>query len=177
VCGTNRVEHVEEVAAAVRKGPADEAMKDAILRDAVDLGQYVCRQCGVCTPALMDTVRLEGTYDRQMIDYLPHDPADYALRVRLAHWFAGRERAAAHFAATGYDPAALIADAEQLKCPYGIDVASCGACGLAGRLCFGLGCPDRCVDGAVSCSTCGTFRGRCRSRLRSPAAHQSQSRP
>jgi uncharacterized protein len=122
VCGTNRVEHVEEVAAAVRKGPADEATKEAILRDAVDLGQYVCRQCGRCTPALMDTFRLEGTYDRQMIDYLPHDPADYALRVRLAHWFAGRERAVAHFAAADYDAATLIEDAEQIDCRYGIDV-------------------------------------------------------
>jgi hypothetical protein len=58
-----------------------------------------------------------------MVDYLPHDPADYALRVRLAHWFAGRERAVTHFATTGYDPAALIADAQQITCPYGIDVA------------------------------------------------------
>ncbi|HUT20938.1 MAG TPA: aldo/keto reductase [Anaerolineae bacterium] len=123
VCGTNRVEHVEEVAAAVREGPADEAMKGAILRDAVDLGQYVCRQCGDCTPALMDTFRLEGVYDRQMIDYMAHDPADYALRVRLAHWFAGRERAVAHLTAAGYDPQSLIADAGQIECPYGIDVA------------------------------------------------------
>jgi len=122
VCGANRVEHVKEVAAAVRRGPAGEALKEAILHTAVDLGRYVCRQCGTCTPALMDTFRLEGTYDRQMIDYLPHDPADYALRVRLAHWFAGRERAVAHFATAGYDPATLIADAQQIECPYGIDV-------------------------------------------------------
>jgi hypothetical protein len=122
VCGTNAVEHVEQVAAAVRKGAADEALKKEILRDAVDLGQYVCRQCGGCSKALMDVFRLEGVYDRQMIDYLPHDPANYALRVRLAHWFAGQERATEAFAAAGYDADELIEEAEGVDCPYGIDV-------------------------------------------------------
>ena len=51
-----------------------------------------------------------------------HDPADYALRARLAHWFGGRERAAELFAAAGYDPETLIADAAGVDCPYGIDV-------------------------------------------------------
>ena len=59
VCGANSVEQVEQVAAAVRKGPADPQLQQAILRDAVDLGQYVCRQCGECPPDLMDTFRLE----------------------------------------------------------------------------------------------------------------------
>jgi predicted aldo/keto reductase-like oxidoreductase len=122
VCGTNTVAHVNEVAAAVRKGPADAALREEILRDAVDLGAYVCRQCGVCPDALMDTFRLEGIYDRQMMDFLPHDPADYALRVRLSHWFSGRERAAGLFEAAGYDAAALIGDAGAVTCPYGIDV-------------------------------------------------------
>jgi predicted aldo/keto reductase-like oxidoreductase len=122
VCGANTVEHVQQVAAAVRKGPADEALREAIFRQAVDLGQYVCRQCGVCPPALMDTFRLEGNYDRQMIDYLPHDPADYALRTRLAHWFAGRERAAGEFATAGYSAEQLVADAQRVDCPYDIDV-------------------------------------------------------
>jgi hypothetical protein len=107
----------------VRKGPADGAMRETILRDAVDLGQYVCRQCGGCPEALMDVFRLEGVYDRQMIDCLPHDPANYALRVRLAHWFAGRERAAESYGAAGYDGETLIASAKGVACPYGIDVA------------------------------------------------------
>jgi predicted aldo/keto reductase-like oxidoreductase len=123
VCGTNSVEQVEEVAAAVRKGAADERLREEILRDAVDLGEYVCRQCGACSSALMGVFQLEGVYDRQMIDYLPHDPANYALRVRLAHWFAGRERAQAAFAAVGHDAAGLIREAETVECPYGIDVA------------------------------------------------------
>jgi len=122
VCGTNAVEHVQQVAAAVRKGPADESEQAAILRDAVDLGQYVCRQCGVCSQTLMKVFELEGLYDRQMIDQMEHDPANYALRVRLAHWFNGRERATETFAAAGYDPAALLAEAQGVACPYQIDV-------------------------------------------------------
>ena len=122
VCGTNAVEHVQQVAAAVRKGPADEAEQARILRDAVDLGRYVCRQCGDCSQALMDVFQLEGLYDRQMIDQMAHDPADYALRVRLAHWFAGRERATETFGAAGYDPETLLAEAAGVDCPYQIDV-------------------------------------------------------
>jgi hypothetical protein len=114
---------VQQVSAAVRKGPADRATRESILRDAADLGQYVCRQCGVCTDSLMEVFRLEGLYDRQMIDGLPHDPANYALRVRLAHWFAGRERATEAFAAAGHRPEALLAAASKAACPYGIDVA------------------------------------------------------
>jgi predicted aldo/keto reductase-like oxidoreductase len=123
VCGTNAVEHVEQVAAAVRKGPADQAARDEILREAIDLGVYVCRQCGTCPNTLMDLFRLEGLYDRQMIDFLPHDPANYALRVRLAHWFGGRERATEAFASAGYQASALLAGAADVGCPYGIDVA------------------------------------------------------
>jgi uncharacterized protein len=123
VCGTNAVEHVQQVAAAVRKGPANAAEQKAILRDAVDLGQYVCRQCGGCSEALMDVFRLEGLYDRQMIDQMAHDPANYALRVRLAHWFAGRERATELFSVAGYKREALLAAAEGVECPYNIDVA------------------------------------------------------
>jgi len=122
ICGTNTAEHVRQVVAAVHKGPADEALRGRVLKEAVDLGQYVCRQCGQCPTDLMDTFRLEGTYDRQMIDYLPHGPEEYAVRTRLAHWFGGRERAASQFAATGYRPEALVAAAGQVRCPYGIDV-------------------------------------------------------
>jgi hypothetical protein len=114
---------VQQVADAVRKGPAEVSAREAILRDAIDLGQYVCRQCGACPEPLMDVFRLEGLYDRQMIDCLPHDPANYALRVRLAHWFGGRERATEAFASAGYEPEALLGAAGTVDCPYNIDVA------------------------------------------------------
>ena len=119
ICGANAVEHVRQVAAAVASGPADAAECERILRDAPELGNYVCRRCGKCPAELMDAFRLEGVYDRQMVDYLPHDPADYALRQRLAKWFSGDKAAVAEFT---YDPAALIAAAEGVDCPYDIDV-------------------------------------------------------
>ncbi len=123
VCGMNRVEHVYEAAAALAKGAADEEERAAILRDAPELGDYVCRQCGGCSEALMALFRLEGYVDRQMIDYLPHDPADYALRLWLAHWFDLTETARRRYAEAGWDEAALVAEAKDVVCPYDIDVA------------------------------------------------------
>jgi uncharacterized protein len=123
ICGMNRVEHVYEAAAALAKGPADADEREAILRDAPELGDYVCRQCGGCSDDLMALFRLEGYVDRQMIDYLPHDPADYALRLRLAHWFDFTDTARARFAEAGRDVDALRAEAAEIACPYGIDVA------------------------------------------------------
>jgi hypothetical protein len=66
--------------------------------------------------------RLEGYVDRQMIDYLPHDPANYALRRRLAHWFSLEDIARQRFAESGWDIEALRKEAAERECPYGIDV-------------------------------------------------------
>jgi hypothetical protein len=123
ICGMNRVSHVYEAAAALAQGAADEEERKAILKNAPELGTYVCRQCGVCSDALMDLFRLEGYVDRQMIDYLPHGPADYALRLRLAHWFDLTDIARERFAAAAWDPDALMAEAKTIACPYDIDVA------------------------------------------------------
>jgi len=123
VCGTNTVEQVRQVARAVRNGPADEAARDAILTEAVELGRYVCRRCGDCPAELMEAFGLEGVFDRQMVDFLPHGPADYALRQRLAHWFGKRDEARAAFATMPVDPDKLIAAAEAVRCRYAIDVA------------------------------------------------------
>jgi hypothetical protein len=71
----------------------------------------------------MALFRLEGQVDRQMIDYLPHDPADYALRVRLSHWFDWVDAARARFAEAGWDVDTLQSEAAGVVCPYGIDVA------------------------------------------------------
>jgi uncharacterized protein len=122
ICGMNTVDHVYEAAAALAKGPANEAERAAILKDAPELGAYVCRQCGGCSQALMDLFRLEGHVDRQMIDYLPHDPANYALRLRLAHWFDLTEIARQRYAEAGWDDQALQAEADGVSCSYGINV-------------------------------------------------------
>jgi hypothetical protein len=122
ICGSNSVAQVKEVAAAVREGPADEDLQAEILRDALELGDYVCRQCGICPRALMNLFRLEGVFDRQMYDYLPHNPADYALRRRLGPWFHAEEIAKKAFVTMGHERENLVAAAEEIDCPYGIDV-------------------------------------------------------
>jgi len=121
VCGMNSGDHVHQAAAALARGPADAEERAAILRDAPELGNYVCRQCGGCSAALMALFRLEGHVDRQMIDYLPHDPANYALRVRLAHWFDLKAEAQKRYAAARWEDEALMTMAA-VDCPYGIDV-------------------------------------------------------
>ena len=122
VCGMNSVEHVRQVAAAVRRGAADEAERERILKDAPELGAYVCRQCGDCTARLMELFRLEGYCDRQMVDYLEHDPANYALRLRLSKWFALEGKAKEIYGKRGWKRGDLLADAGKVTCPYGIDV-------------------------------------------------------
>ena len=123
VSGMNSPDHVYQAAEAVCKGRADEKEIAEILRNAPELGQYVCRQCGKCSDKLMKLFRLEGYCDRQMIDYLPHDPADYALRVRLSKWFSLEETAIEQFNRLSLDSETLIAEAQTVRCPYSIDIA------------------------------------------------------
>jgi hypothetical protein len=70
----------------------------------------------------MRLFRLEGYVDRQMIDYLTHDPADYALRLRLSGWFELAGVARQQFAEANWDVDSLLSEAEKVNCPYGIDV-------------------------------------------------------
>ncbi len=122
VCGTNSPRQVREVAAAVGRGPASDAEYRQFLRDAPALGRYVCRRCGACPDELAETFRLEGLLDRQMMDFLPHGPAELALRKTLSGWFGKADDARAAFAELGASPAALLAAAGEVACPYGIDV-------------------------------------------------------
>ena len=122
VCGMNTVEHVDQAVEAICAGAATEAERLEILRTAPELGTYVCRQCGACPGSLMHLFRLEGYHDRQMIDYLEHDPADYALRLRLAGWFALSEHAKVEYERVGWDQRELEDAAGLVECPYGIDV-------------------------------------------------------
>jgi len=122
VCGMNSVEHVDQAVEAISAGPANDEERAEILRSAPELGAYVCRQCGACPASLMHLFRLEGYFDRQMIDYLEHDPANYALRLRLAKWFALADHAQAEYAQAEWKDDDLVADAEKVECPYGIDV-------------------------------------------------------
>jgi aryl-alcohol dehydrogenase-like predicted oxidoreductase len=123
VSGMNSPDHVYQAADAICKGQADGKQIAKILKDAPELGQYVCRQCGKCSDKLMEIFRLEGYCDRQMMDYLPHDPADYALRVRLSKWFSLDEIAIQQFNRLSLDTETLITEAQTVKCPYNIDVS------------------------------------------------------
>jgi len=121
--GANSPEQVRRAAGAAAGGPADEDRRRRILTGAPELGRYVCRRCGRCPGELMETFRLEGVHDRQMIDLLPHGAAEDALRKVLSRWFGKEARAREAFAAAGLDPEALTAAAAEVDCPYGIDVA------------------------------------------------------
>ncbi len=123
VSGMNAPKQVEQLAAAVEEGAVGEVEVEGILKRARELGRYVCRGCGTCPPELMELFALEGRLDRQMLDYLPHGPAEYALRCRLADWFGLAEEARGAFAAAAWEREALLAAGEPVRCPYGIDVA------------------------------------------------------
>jgi hypothetical protein len=70
----------------------------------------------------MKLFRLEGYIDRQMIDYLPHNPADYALRRRLRSWYGLADVARQHFLQEDVNVDELIAEANGVDCPFHIDV-------------------------------------------------------
>lgn len=122
VCGMNSVEHVDAAVEAISAGPASASEREEILRTAPELGRYVCRQCGACPASLMELFRLEGYVDRQMIDYLEHDPANYALRLRLAKWFSLEEHAREQYAKADWKDDDLLASAAEVECPHEIDV-------------------------------------------------------
>lgn len=122
VCGMNSVDHVDQAVEAISAGAATEQERDDILKRAPELGSYVCRQCGECPASLMHLFRLEGYYDRQMVDYLEHDPANYALRLRLSGWFALSEHAKAEYLKAAWKGEDLVSQADEVTCPYGIDV-------------------------------------------------------
>lgn len=79
------------------KPMSNKSVEELYLR-APELGTYVCRQCDKCLPcperiAIPKIFLYEGWYDRQMDDHQPHDPADYALRQRLAFWYGNKKDA------------------------------------------------------------------------------------
>jgi predicted aldo/keto reductase-like oxidoreductase len=122
VCGMNSVQHVDEAVEAICQGPMTSAEGKTLLAEAPELGKYVCRQCGNCSPSLKELFRLEGYVDRQMIDYLEHNPADYALRLRLSPWFSLKEKAISIFKEKKWDEQKLKDEAGTVSCPYDIDV-------------------------------------------------------
>jgi len=127
-CGFNSLEMLEADLEAVcnweRPSPAE---LEAILREAPELGDYICRQCGACRLPDLDLPRvfeLEGKFDQQMFDGRPTDAPDYALRQRLQNWFDNRERAIELYRPLSCRVQALLEmNAPLPDCPYGIDLA------------------------------------------------------
>ncbi|MCF6174292.1 MAG: aldo/keto reductase [Victivallaceae bacterium] len=128
VLGINRNEYLEEDLAIVDKfEPMSQSEQEKLFSDALELGRYVCRQCGKCSnvaefdPA--EIFLLEGLYDRQMVDGYISDPAHYALTERLKHWFGHKDQALAKYrkSSVKINPEK---DYRHLNsyCPYGIDI-------------------------------------------------------
>lgn len=103
---------------------------DEEVKIAPELGNYVCRQCGLCLPCpegieIQQIFKYEGYFDRQMANGTVIDPAEYALRDRLRFWFGNRG-----MAADKYSEVEVKADkctecgVCMGKCPYGIDIIS-----------------------------------------------------
>jgi aryl-alcohol dehydrogenase-like predicted oxidoreductase len=128
VIGINTREYLEQdLAIAERFQPMSEEEKEALYREAPELGRYVCRQCGKCRAsdgfAPWEVFAVEGLYDRQMTDFQVPDPGQYALQERLKHWFLQTEWAQEEYRRLDrkVDPEADYS-ALNLLCPYAIDV-------------------------------------------------------
>lgn len=96
--------------------------------DALELGDYVCRQCDQCMPCpecveITECFRLEGVYDRQMSHGDVENSAEYALKERLKHWFGTKDRAIAEYADIhGHADMCTECGVCMSKCPYNIDI-------------------------------------------------------
>lgn len=108
--------------------PMTDDEKEALYRDAVELGNYVCRQCGKCLPCpegidIPMLFKLEGYYDRQMADGTVDSAAEYALKDRLRFWFGNRGMARELYGKTAVKADKCTACGQCTpKCPYGLDI-------------------------------------------------------
>ena len=101
--------------------------ENALLMDAPELGDYVCRQCGKCACSrgvdIQEVFASEGYYDRQMARGIVGDTAQYALMERLRFWFGQQDLGRARYGKIPGGIGACNACGECLtQCPYGIDI-------------------------------------------------------
>jgi len=129
VAGINNRAMLEaDLAFAESLVPMSESEKEQLYRDAPELGNYVCRQCGKCVPCpegldIPEIFKLEGYFDRQMADGTVTDTAEFALRERLRFWFGNRAMAMEKYGALAVKADRCTGCGECMsKCPYGIDI-------------------------------------------------------
>jgi predicted aldo/keto reductase-like oxidoreductase len=108
--------------------PYDEEGLEELFENAPELGNYVCRQCMKCLPCpeginIPRFFLAEGRYDRQMLDGVVKDAADYALSDRLAHWFQNEDVAKREYQLLepGVDKCTDCNICND-RCPYNIDI-------------------------------------------------------
>ncbi len=127
VLGMNTVDMVKtDMDIGENFSPMTEEEEENLVKNAVELGDYVCRQCSSCTKngfKPSEYFLLEGLCDRQMDDRRLKGTPDYALRERLRFWFAQEERAEKAYARleVNIDPERDYSELNKL-CPYGIDI-------------------------------------------------------
>ena len=129
VTGINNREMLEaDLSYAEEFKPMEAYEIDELYTNALELGDYVCRQCGKCLPCpegvpIMDIFKLEGYFDRQMADGRITNAGDYALKERLKFWFGNKD-----MALDLYEKLEIKAEdctkcgVCMPKCPYGIDI-------------------------------------------------------
>lgn len=98
-----------------------------LYKNAVQLGNYVCRQCGKCScPKGIDIPEVfacEGYFDRQMARGVIQDTAEYALMERLRFWFRNQDLGRKRYAKLKIHGDACNECGTCLsQCPYHIDI-------------------------------------------------------
>jgi predicted aldo/keto reductase-like oxidoreductase len=108
--------------------PLNKKEKEEIYKNAIELGNYVCRQCMKCLPCpenidIPGICKLEGYYDRQMDNGIINNSSDYALRERLKFWYGGEDIAREKYKALKIKADKCTECGECIpKCPYDIDI-------------------------------------------------------
>ncbi len=131
VAGFNTIEMLKKDLDIVNRfKPMTDEEKDRLYRENSVLGNYICRQCGLCVPCPegIDIPRVflyEGWYDRQLRDRVIRTAPDFALRDRLRFWFDNRDKAKEAYAKLEVKADACTKCGECMpKCPYNIDIIS-----------------------------------------------------